>query len=424
MSKPSEKPPSENASSEAQTPSDPPRKDKARQSDLDFAADTKAAFLESRAPYASLLLFLLVGIVSALFFWAHSSKVDEITRGQGKVIPSRNLQVVQNLEGGILAELFVKEGQIVEAGQILLRLDDTAFAASHQESLSKSDNLQATIARLETEASDRETIQFPEYILQNRSDLVESETSLFAVRRANHQAKTRNLEKSLELKRRELSITEPLATDGVVSQVELLRLQSAINDTEGQLIRIRSDYSREVMTQLNEAKAELEQVQQSINAYHDRVLRAEIKSPAYGTINRIHSKTIGGVIRPGDPILEIVPLESDLLVEANILPSDIGFIHPGQEAIVKLTAYDFSIYGGLKGTVERISADTFTNERGESFYKIRVRTGERSLATGDQELRIIPGMQVQVDILTGKKSVLDYAIKPLMRARMNALTER
>ncbi len=395
-----------------------------QKSDLDFVSDTKAAFLENKSPLASLLLFTIVGIVSAFIYWASTSEVNEITRGQGKVVPTEFLQVVQSLEGGILSEIKVAQGDKVEKGESLLRIDSTAFSAAMSESAAQRDNLLATIARLEAEANDQDEVTFPSYIREKRPDLAQSEKTLFESRRSNLAGAIRHLSKSLELKRKELDITIPLAEKGIVSHVELLRLQSAVNDTESELIRIQSDYTKEVLSHRNEARAKLEQIQQNVLAYNDKIRRTDVKSPVTGTINKVNFNTIGGVIRSGEPIIEIVPHESDLIVEANIMPKDIGFIHPGQEATVKLTAYDFSIYGGLKGTVEQISADTFTNERGESYYTIRVRTGERSLKTSNQTLNVIPGMQVEVDILTGKKTVLEYVFKPLLRAKMNALTER
>lgn len=397
---------------------------KPRASDLDFVSDTKAAFLENRSPYASLLLFVIVGIASAFTFWASTSELNEITRGQGKVVPSDFLQVVQSLEGGILAELNVAAGDFVQKGETLLRIDNTAFTAAKSESAAQRDNLIATIARLEAEAAGEDAIVFPKQIQETRPDLEKSERTLFDSRRSNLAETVQYLEKSLELKQRELEITTPLAEKGIVSQVELLRLESIVNDTKSELNRIQSDYTKEVLSRRNEAKAKLEQVQQSIYAYEDKIRRTNVTSPVTGTINKVNFNTIGGVIRSGEPIVEIVPDNSDLVVEAKVLPADIGFIYPGQEATVKLTAYDFSTYGGLKGVVEQISADTSTNERGESFYTIRVRTGERSLKTSSQDFNVIPGMQAEVDILTGKKTVLDYVFKPLLRAKMNALTER
>lgn len=292
------------------------------------------------------------------------------------------------------------------------------------ESAAQRDNLMANIARLEAEANASDQVIFPKHILENRPDLVQSEQTLFQSRRENLAGSVQHLTRSLELKRKELDITIPLAEKGIVSQVELLRLQSAVNDTESELSRIQSDYTKEVLGQRNETRAKLEQIQQSMLGFEDKIRRTDITSPVNGTINKVNFNTIGGVIRSGEPIVEIVPDESELIVEANVMPKDIGFIHPGQEATVKLSAYDFSTYGGLKGTVEHISADTFTDERGDSYYTIRVRTGERSLKTSTQAFKVIPGMQVEVDILTGKKTVLDYVFKPLFRAKMNALTER
>ena len=219
-------------------------------------------------------------------------------------------------------------------------------------------------------------------------------------------------------------MTRPLADSGVVSQVELLRLETLVNDIEGQLEREWSDYKSEVVSQNNEYKTRHKQIEETLLAYQDKIYRTSITAPISGFVNKVHIKTLGGVLQPGAPIIEIVPNEDSLLVQADISPSDIAFISLQQEATVKLTAYDFSIYGGLNGTVEHISADTFLNEKGESFYKILVRTGDRSLQTSGQELKIIPGMVAQVDIKTGKKSVLDYVLKPLIRAKMNAFTER
>ncbi len=425
--KPEVSPPEKEAQDETSKPEATPKAEKEvkpEKSDLDFVSDTKAAFLENKSPLASLLLFTIVGIISAFVYWASTSEVNEITRGQGKVVPTDFLQVVQSLEGGILAELNIAEGDKVQKGDSLLRIDSTAFSAARSESAAQRDNLMVVIARLEAESAGKDQIEFPSYILENRPDLAKSEQALFESRRSNLAGSIQHLSKSLEIKNQELNITIPLAEKGIVSQVELLRLQSAVNDTESELSRIQSDYTKEVLTQRNETRAKLEQIQQSMLAFEDKIRRTDVTSPVNGTINKVNFNTIGGVIRSGEPIVEIVPHESDLIVEANVMPKDIGFIHPGQEATVKLTAYDFSIYGGLKGTVEHISADTFTDERGDSYYTIRVRTGERSLTTTNQAFKVIPGMQVEVDILTGKKTVLDYVFKPLLRAKMNALTER
>ena len=401
------------------------QKEKVQAGDLDFIADCKAAFLEEKMPYANVLLLTVVGIVSAFLLWAYHSRVSELTRGQGKVIPSGSIQIVQSLEGGILSDLFVSESDLVEKGQVLAKLDDTATLSSYRESLIERDNLVAKTTRLDAESQQLEDVRFPQYLEESNSGLIKSETLLFHTRRDQINTNQERLQKSLDLKVRELSITKPLAESGVVSQVELLRLETMVNDLQGQMEREKSEYLNEVVSQNNEYKTKLSQIEQTILAYEDRLSRTDIRAPLSGIVNKIHVKTLGGVLQPGAPIAEIVPIEDNLLVEAKISPSDIAFVKLDQEATVKLTAYDYSIYGGLEGKVARISADTFLNEEdGQSYYHILIRTGERSLKTTTETFQILPGMVAQVDIKTGKKSVLDYILKPLMRAKMNAFTER
>ena len=400
------------------------RKEKIQAEDLDFVADCKAAFLEEKMPYANVLLLTIVGVVAAFFFWASHSKVSEITRGHGKVVPSASLQIVQSLEGGIVKQIHVTEGQSVEQGQLLAKIDDTHVTAAYRESLAERDDLLARIARLDAESSDAAEIRFPDTLGATHSDLITSETLLFDTRRERIETSQQRFEKSLALKNRELSITRPLAESGIVSQVELLRLETMLNDLEGQIEREWSEYKTEVVSQNNEYKTRLKQIEEKLFAYEDKIERTSIKAPVAGIVNKIHIKTLGGVLQPGAPIIEIVPSEDNLLIQAKIRPSDIAFIKIKQEATVKLTAYDYSIYGGLTGTVEYISADTFLDENGESHYKILVRAGDRSLRASGQDLEILPGMIAQVDIKTGKKSVLDYIMNPLIRAKMNAFTER
>ena len=393
--------------------------------DLDFIADCKAAFLEERMPYANLLLLVVIGIVAAFIVWAYQSQVSELTRGQGKVIPSGSTQIVQSLEGGIVDELLTQEGQYVESGSTLAKLNDTILQTSYRESLVERDYLVAKIARLDAESSGLAGIRFPEALIESCPELVASEQLLFDTRREKITSSQSRLRKSLDLKRKELDITRPLAESGVVSQVELLRLETMVNDLEGQIEREKSEYLNEVVSQNNEYKTSLSQIEQTILAYEDKIARVNIKAPVSGIVNKVHIKTLGGVLQPGAPIVEIVPAEDTLLIEAKISPSDIAFVKLDQEATVKLTAYDYSIYGGLEGFVERISADTFLNEEdGQSYYHILIRTGERSLKTTDQTFATLPGMIAQVDIKTGKKSILDYMLKPLLRAKMNAFTER
>ena len=392
--------------------------------DLDYVSDARAAFLEERAPLSNLLMSAIIGFTVAFVLWAHYSKIDEITRGFGKVIPSDSLQIVQSLDGGVLSELLITEGDTVMEGQTLARISDIALAAGLEASISRRDTLLASIARLEAEADSKTSVSFPSHLEETKLELVKSERRLFEMRLLNLNTTLKALTKSLKFRKSELEITLPLAEEGVVSQVEALRLQTQINDLQGEIDRAKTSYLQDVHTELSKSRNELARTEQEIRLHQEKLEKTVVVSPAQGIINKIHFKTLGGVVRPSEPMIEIVPSENELIVEANISPSDIGFIHIGQPVTVKLTAYDFSIFGGLKGSVEQISADTFRNDNGESFYRIQIRTRGRTLATNNEELPIMPGMNAQVDVLTGKKTILQYLFKPLLRVKENALRER
>ncbi|MBF0159179.1 MAG: HlyD family type I secretion periplasmic adaptor subunit [Magnetococcales bacterium] len=418
-------------------------------------------------PLAHGLLLVTVLCFVVMVVWASWAELDEVTTGEGRVIPSGQVQLVQNLEGGILAELLVHEGDVVEKGQVLLRIDDTQFSASFRESSSRSGNLKVRIARLEAEIAGKGHF-VPERKLQDEelAELIRSEQELFTARRQELESATgilrkqvaqkeqellelasvRNqLSKRLALVRKELAITEPMVKQGVMSSVELLRLQREEAELEGQqqtatltvprvemaLKELRSKAEEPAITfrtraqaELNEAKAELRGMSESMTALKDRVTRTAVRSPVHGSVIRVRVNTIGQVVRAGVDLVEIMPLEESLLVEARVRPADIAFLRPGQEGMVKLTAYDFSIYGGLPGRLSHISADTITDEKGEHHYLVQVRTQKNHLGTEDHPLPIIPGMVATVDVLTGRKSVLDYLLKPILKVKQNALRER
>ncbi|MDP3269104.1 MAG: HlyD family type I secretion periplasmic adaptor subunit [Legionella sp.] len=358
-------------------------------------------------------LVIIVGIV-----WAHFAILDEVTTGQGKVIPSSEIQVIQNLEGGIVKNIFVKEGEIVKKNQILMQIDNTRFQSSYAETEKKIDSLRLEIIRINAEMKNTKP-QFPEALIKSHPNLVKNQQSLYESR----MRELNQLQISLELAQKELDMTRPLLKNGSVSQVEVIRLDRTVNEIRGSIDKFKSDE----LDKLNKARGELSSLTEANKADKDRLTRTTVRSPVYGIIKQIKTTTIGGVIQPGNNIVEIVPLDDTLLIEANVRPSDIGFIHPGQKAMVKISAYDFSIYGGLEGTVEQISADTIideTDKKNESFYVIRVRTEKNSLGTAEKPLPIIPGMMATVDILTGQKSVLDYILKPILKAKQSALRER
>ncbi|AOU72947.1 HlyD family type I secretion periplasmic adaptor subunit [Legionella pneumophila] len=360
------------------------------------------------------LLFFIVAII-----WANYAILDEVTTGQGKVIPSSEVQVIQNLEGGIIQNIFVKEGQIVKKDQILMQIDNTRFMASYAEAEKKIDALEIEIIRLNAEISDTKPV-FPDKFIKTYPHLVQDQLSLYESR----MRELNQLKKSLELAQKELDLTRPLLKGGSVSEAEVIRLERSVSEIKGNIEKFKS----EELDKLNKARTELFALIEANKADKDRLTRTTVRSPVYGIVKQIKTTTIGGVVQPGSDLLEIVPLDDTLLIEAKIRPSDIGFIHPGQKAMVKITAYDFSIYGGLEGVVEHISADTIidekTDKKEESYYIVKVRTDKNYLGTEKKPLPIIPGMQATVDILTGQKSVLQYLLKPIIKAKQSALRER
>jgi len=433
--------------------------------DAAFMTDTNVAVILGASRSSHLILLGTAAFFLIALIWSALADIDEVTRGEGKVIPSNKIQVIQNLEGGIVSEIMVSEGQQVDKDQPLLRLDDIRFSSSYRESRSKYLTLQARAARLSATANNQE-IKIPENVWKEDPDLASNEIALFKSQAselasnlsilkqqelqtsqelAELEAKKNKLARSYELVKQELGMSAPLAKEGAISEVEIIRLKRSVNDLQGELEasqlaipRLQSahdemknkvkdleiSFRTKARSELNEVQAELSAVEESLRGQQDRVNRTLVRSPVKGTVKQIMVTTVGGVIQPGMDLMEIVPLEGNLLVEAHVRPADIAFLRPDQDALVKLTAYDFAIYGGLPAKLEHISADTITDENGDSFYLIRVRTQLSYLGNADKPLKIIPGMTAVVDILTGEKSVLDYLLKPVLRAREMALRER
>ena len=433
--------------------------------DLDFMPDTYAAEVESTPVAAHAILWVSVIFLVVAIVWANQAKLDEVTHATGRVIPSGQIQVVQNLEGGILTEVLVKAGDYVTQNQILIRMDDTRFASSFNEGVLTSQILRAKIARLQAEISG-DPFESPEGFPAEHMDIIEDERQLYHARQqelsssidilyqqliqhkhslAELRAEEKKLARNADLAVQELALTEPLVETGAVSKVELLRLQIAVNESLGRLEvtqltvpkaqaiiaeaqkkiqELQQQFTSMSRTEMNEAKSQLSRLSITNVALEDRVMRTDVRSPVDGTVKRILVNTTGGVIQPGMDLIEIVPSNDTLLVEAKIRPSDVAFIHPGQQATVKLTAYDFAIYGGLDSVLELISADSISDETGEHFFQIRVRTNKNYLGSDNNPLPIIPGMTATVDIITGEKTVMDYILKPLKRAQASALSER
>ncbi len=400
-----------------------------------------------------------------LIAWANHAELDEVVVGTGKVVPAQQVQVVQNFDGGILAEIMVEEGDMVAAGQPIITIENSQALSSFRENQVQIAVLKIQIARLKAEAAGEDFSVDP-VLAKEYPDIVKRERDLFQVHKdelhskiyiaeekviqrqqelRELQAIEKQIRGQLAIAKKELGIMKPLLKKGLTSEVETLRLEREVSELDGSLEstklafpRVRSilneareqansyttNFRAQVQSELNDKKAELSGLLESMTAIEDRVTRTTVRSPVKGTIIRIRVNTIGQVIRSGMDLVEIMPLEDSLLIEARINPADIAFLRPDLKTVVKFTAYDFSIYGALEGKLEHISADAIVDEQGESFYQIRVRTQKIYLGTEEQPLPIIPGMVATVDIMTGKKTVLDYILKPILKAKSNAMRER
>ncbi|MDG6778958.1 HlyD family type I secretion periplasmic adaptor subunit [Thiomicrorhabdus sp. zzn3] len=423
------------------------------------------AALEKPTRKSQILVWVMLLVIIWLITWANYAELDKIVRGEGKVVPSSKIQIVQNLEGGIVENIFFQAGDKVKKGDVILKLDNTQFASSFGESQVRSMQLQARAERLRAEAFGNkfeppkafdnpveQALYDREYDLyQSRQKQLLTQDSILASQIEQHKLELKEaysqevqLTRSYKLLSREISMMKPLVKQGIASEVDLLKtqreendalsklkttrnsipkLKSIIQEAENKRIQAKEEFMNDAHQELNDVLAEISQIEQSSTALADRVRRTSVTSPVNGTIKQFLVNTIGGVVQPGSDIVEIVPNDDRLILETKILPSDIGFIHPGLKAKVKFTAYDFAIYGGLEGTVTRISADTITDEEGNSFYIARIQTVKNHLGTEEMPLYLLPGMTASVDIIVGKHTILDYLLKPIIKARELALRE-
>lgn len=434
--------------------------------DIEFMDSLSAAVLSDSPAKTNILLYAVALVVGSLIVWANYAQLDERTQGIGRLIPSRQIQVVQNLEGGIIKEIKVIEGDAVKKGQILVVIDSTGAGSSFEESQSVINELRARTIRLAAEAGIR---SFPEGVEKEKDlapDLLEKEERLYdsnitrkqseievlkqrlkqrEIELSDTRMSIRNLRTSKEMIAREMELTKPMFEKRLVSELEFIQLkqrvldkkneyESAVNEarsltskikeSRNQIQEIQSRHRSEAQEELNKALAEIARLKKNQVAIEDRVLRTNVRSPVEGTVKQLLFNTVGGVVKPGMEIVEIVPDDDKLLVEAKIRPSDIAFLYPGLKAVVKVTAYDYAIYGGLDGKVVHISADTITDDRQEEFYLVRVMTEKNYLGSENNKKEMIAGMTAQVDIITGKKTIMQYLMKPILRAKSNALRER
>lgn len=426
-----------------------------------WGADADWARLQQEPLRARALLRWSCLVIVGMTIWAAFAEVDEVTRGEGRVIPSSQLQIVQSVDGGVVEAIKATAGQNVEPGEVLLRIDPTRFQSTLRDNRSQYLALRVKAARLEALTADSpfvppaEASEVPEIVTREQALYESSRDELqagIAIARQQVEQRRREIEgatsrlnqanQGLELANRELSVTRPLVGSGAVSEVEVLRLEREVSALTGErnqastLIQVSRSALAESLrkveeytlnfrnrwrTDLSETMAKLNSLTESGSALVDRVQKAEVRSPVRGTIKRLLVNTVGGVVQPGQDLVEIIPLDDVLMLETKIVPRDIAFLRPRQPAMVKFTAYDFAIYGGLTAEVDQIGVDTVFDEDKNPFYMVRVRTHESSLG---EKLPIIPGMVAEVDIITGKKTVLSYLLKPVLRARANALRER
>lgn len=422
---------------------------------------------DDELPLQKHVLLMSIFLFFAVFLlWSNIATLDQVTRGQGQVVPSSDIQVIQNLEGGIVDAFMVKEGDTVKAGQTIMRLRDVGAQSDLGSNEARYLGLLATTTRLQAEVEGKTTVDFPEEIMKKAPQSVTEELNAFRANRGKIEGQLSVLEQQMSQRKQEISELEtrsrdlsavirlsqeeknmiaPLVERGSAPKVELIQLergirekqtelngvnqslpraQSAMKEAQARIDELTSTRKAEAQTELSAKMIEMNAIKETLGALTDRKDRTEIKSPVNGTIKDLKINTVGGVVRPGDPIVEIVPMDDQLLVEAQVRPSDIAFLYPGQPSVVKITAYDFAIYGGLKAEVVNISPDAIKNEKGESFYRVKVRTTENSLKRKGEILPIIPGMVATVDILTGKKTVMEYLLKPIIKTVDGAMRER
>lgn len=412
---------------------------------------------------------ILVSLFAFFFIfvlWASFATLDETARGEGQVVPAGDIQIIQNLEGGIVDAFMFKEGDMVKKGDVIMRLRDVGAQSDLGSNEAKYLGLLASVTRLQAEVDGKDVVEFPDDLIKKAPQSVTEELNAFRANKEKLHGQIMVLDQQLSQRKQEVSelntkandlaavirlsqeekrMTEPLVARGSAPKMELLqmeraikekqtelnavraavpRAQSAISEAEARIGEIKKSFIADVQTELAAKTIEMNTVKQTLGALEDKKDRTDIRSPVNGTIKDLKISTVGGVVKPGDPVAEIVPMDDNLLVEAKIRPSDIARLRPGLPAMVKITAYDFTIYGGLKGEVSDISADTIKNEKGEFFYRVKVITKENSLRRKDEVLPIIPGMIATVDIQTGKKTVMEYLMKPFLKTVENSMNEK
>lgn len=399
-----------------------------RPEDIGFLTPVRGAQVVEPAPAAMWAVYLLLALLATAIAWAAIAQVDIVVRANARVVPDGREQVIASLEGGILREMRVKEGQQVAEGEELALLDPTRFEAQQAEGQAKRLALLGTVARLEAEAAGRD-LRFPPDLATQAPQVVQGETESWRARQRALDEAVGITRRNAELLQRELGMAQALSARGLMSEVEVMRLRRQVNELQLQAQERVNRFRQEASAELVRARTELAQLGEQMVVRDDALRRTVLTSPVRGVVKQIRINTVGGVVSPGAPVMEIVPIGSRVLVEARIRPADIGFVRVGQDVVVKISAYDYSAYGGLKGTVQSISPDVLGDaekalpDAEAGYYKAMIRADRSSLRAGDKPLQVLPGMRGNADIRTGERSVLSYLLRPLMKSQ-EAFRER
>lgn len=373
-----------------------------------------------------IMVWAAAGVLVLFVLWAQWAVLDQITRAPGAVISSSKTQVIQSMDGGTIEELLVREGDTVEAGQLLVRFDKTRSQAAYLEARAKLIGLTATVARLEAEVMGT-PLEFPRDV-RAYPEFIQAQTMLFTKRKSAIREEIEALDGMIALAQRELTMTEPLLKSGDVSLTDVLRLQRQLADLKAQRTNRSNKYFQDAQAELSKAQEDLAGMQQNLAQRKSQVDLTELRAPLRGVVKNVRITTQGGVVRPGEEVMQIVPLEEDLVIQAKVSPSDIAFLKPGQTASVKIDAYDYTIYGDLAGKLTYISADTLSEDlkQGEQpYYRVMVRTdGRRFSSRPNEQLDIQPGMTATIEIKTGQRTVLQYLLKPVVKTMSQSLGER
>lgn len=372
------------------------------------------------------VIYLIVITLIAFGVWAANAPLEEIVRGEGRVVPTTNTQVVQNLEGGIVDAIFVVEGDVVEPKQLIAKMNETQFQSAYQELQEQSLALKLRLARLEVERdASADFVPEPE-LSELAKDYARSEVELFEARKFDRLSTLETLQNAADLKKREADILRPMVARNAVAEIDLVKVEQAVVDAVGKVTAAENEFETTRSQEYSETLVQLRQVEQQMRVREDQLFRTDVRSPVKGIVNKVLATTIGGVLSPGDPLVEILPMGEDLRIEGRIDPRDIGFVYAGMPASIKLTAFDFSVYGVLKGEVVHVGADTVIDEQSRDavpYYEVFVQVESTSLEGPDGLVEIRPGMLAQVELQSGEKTVLEYLLKPLFKTT-EAFTER